>query len=129
MKIVIETIPHTEQRYPTVGDWWTDADGTWQIRVSKISRYSVERKEAEFLIALHELVEMAICQYNGVDEDDVTRFDMTWGGKEGLVEPGDDRNAPYYAEHQFASGIERLVASQLGLSWPEYETIVDDLDA
>jgi hypothetical protein len=27
MKINIETIPHSDQRYPTVGDYWDDENG------------------------------------------------------------------------------------------------------
>jgi hypothetical protein len=31
--ITIKTIPHSQQRYNTVGDWYRDGDG-WQVRVS-----------------------------------------------------------------------------------------------
>ena len=34
MKIVIETIPHAQQRYPTCGDWYTDDSGL-HIKVSE----------------------------------------------------------------------------------------------
>jgi hypothetical protein len=120
MRIVIETIPHATQRYPTVGDWWTDPDGTWQIRVSNLHQPS-----AEFLVAVHELVEMALCKQHDVDEQAVTDFDSRWEPFGHLNEPGDDLTAPYYHEHQFACGIERLVAAQLGISWPWYAAAVD----
>jgi hypothetical protein len=122
MRIVIETMPHSTQRYPTVGDWWTDPDGTWNIRVSEMNHWV-----PEFLVALHELVEMAGCKQHGVDEDAVTRFDMQWQAFGNIDEPGDDATSPYYNQHQFASGLERIMAAQLGVSWPWYEAAIDSL--
>ena len=57
MKILIETIKHSEQRYPTVGDYWTDSDGTLQVRVSEMGddRYAL-------LVAVHEVIEAFLCQ-------------------------------------------------------------------
>lgn len=124
MRIVIETIPHQNQRYDTCGDWWSDADGTWQIRVS-----AMNQPWAEFLVGLHELVEMALCVRDGVEEQAVTDFDTGWEPIGNLLEPGDDPTAPYYEQHQAACGIERMVAAQLGISWPWYEATVDALDS
>lgn len=123
MRIVIETIPHDKQRYPTCGDWWTDKDGTWQIRVSEM-----HQSKAEFLVAIHELAEMALCKAHDVDEDAITVFDTHWSSFGNILEPGDDFSAPYYREHQVACAIERFFASQLGISWPWYEALVDSLD-
>jgi hypothetical protein len=123
MRIVIETIPHETQRYPTVGDWWTDENGTWQIRVSEMHQWI-----PEFLVGLHELVEMALCKQAGVEEAAVTAFDTGWEPFGNIVEPGDDATAPYHLEHQHACGIERMVAAQLGISWPWYEAAIDALD-
>ena len=52
MRIHVEAIPHTQQRYETMGDWWWDPDDTLQMRVSTLPdwRYSM-------LIAIHELIE------------------------------------------------------------------------
>ena len=127
MKIVIETIPHKDQRYDTVGDWWIDAEGTWQIRVSQI-KTDYGRSfwwAAEFLVALHELVEMAACLQHGITQERVDEFDKNWKYHGDTDEPGDDMDAPYYAEHQFACGIERLMAAQLGVTWHNYETVID----
>jgi hypothetical protein len=51
MHVVIETIDHLKQRYPTVGDWQLKPDGL-HITVSKMSdsRY-------EFLIGMLEVIE------------------------------------------------------------------------
>ena len=119
MRIVIETIPHKDQRYPTVGDWWEDPDGTWHIRVS-----SMDHWKSEFLVALHELVEMALCKVEGIDGDQVTEFDERFLAHNRGVEPGDSLAAPYYMQHQAACGFERLMAAQMRVVWPAYEARV-----
>ena len=35
MKMKIESIPHDEQRYPTVGDYWVDEHGVEQVVLYK----------------------------------------------------------------------------------------------
>lgn len=122
MKIVIETIHHNSQRYDTVGDWWIDPDGSWQIRVSEMVH------DAEFLVALHELVEMAAALHNGCTVKQLDDFDMKWKPHDGINEPGDDPSAPYYHEHQLASGIERLMSAELRIDWVKYVDLVESLD-
>ena len=61
MKTIIETISHKAQKYPTVGDWRNDPDGTLRIRVS-----DMKNEDYEFLIALHELVEQHLCKKRGI---------------------------------------------------------------
>jgi hypothetical protein len=112
MKILIKTIPHSEQRYDTVGDWF-ERDGVVHIRVSE----AAEEQHA-FVVALHELVEWYACKDAGVTEQAVDAFDMAFTGE---GEPGDDPRAPYYKQHQFATGIERLMAIYLGIDWKAYE--------
>lgn len=119
MKINIETIPHNQQRYPTVGDWFWDADEVLHIRVSALSDW---RREA--LIAVHELVEVLLCKQDGVTTAEVDSFDKAYEGsrQEGdESEPGDEPNAPYVRQHCIATGVERILAAGLGVSWKEYE--------
>ena len=40
---------------------------------------------------------------------------------------GDNVNAPYRKEHFFATNLERLFASELGVDWFEYDRYVDAL--
>jgi hypothetical protein len=125
MKINIQTINHEEQRYPTVGDWWVDSDGTWQVRVSKMSDWRYE-----VLVAIHELVEMAWCQWHGVSEQAVTDFDIEFEHEReprNVDEPGDDPAAPYHHGHQWATGVERFVSLMLGVDWKAYEAAVESL--
>jgi hypothetical protein len=123
MRIVIETIPHKDQRYATAGDWWIDPDGTWQIRVSEMRDW-----KAEYLVAFHELAEMALCVDRHIPEERVTQFDQHWDALGRQGEPGDSQFSPYYDEHQFASGIERMMCEALSCAWGWYTDEVDALD-
>lgn len=128
MKIVIETIPHTQQRYPTVGDWEIAENGDITIRVSEMGN-----PDYEFCVALHELVETYLCKRGGVDQHAVTAFDEQFerdreAGKHAEdEEPGDQLDAPYRLQHQFATELERLMAARLGLDWSAYDEAVQSL--
>jgi hypothetical protein len=145
MKILIETIPHSEQRYPTVGDWqwkssrtkdfyakgkdpkeWSDKD-TLVIRVSSLSDWRYEA-----LVGLHEAIEALLCKHVGVSEQDVDYFDQMFeehrGDDDSLVgEPGDHPAAPYHVQHVWASDIEQIFAKQLDVNWSAYSAEVDSL--
>ncbi len=126
MKIHIESIPHEQQRYPTVGDYWDDGDGTSQIRISVMRDWRYE-----VLVAVHEMIEMALTKQRGISEEAITKFDISFedAREQRLVigEPGDSPQAPYRREHFFATNIERLLAAELGVDWTEYDRYVDEL--
>lgn len=124
MRIVIETVPHGEQRYDTVGDWWIDADGTWQLRVSELpTKHALFPEKFAFLVAFHELIEMALCTAAGITPQAVDHFDLDYAGEHD--EPGDDDEAPYHQQHQIATGLERTMAALLGVDWSEYERAIE----
>lgn len=119
MKINIEVIPHEQHRYTTVGDWWFTPTGDLEIRVSQLTDW---RKEV--LVAVHELVEVVLCKHQGVSQEAVDHFDQEFEAKRldgNEDEPGDDKEAPYRSQHCFAMGVERLLATGLGVGWKEYE--------
>lgn len=126
MRIIIETIKHEAQRYPTVGDWYFNADQSeLTIKVSELGDW---RKEA--CIAVHELFEVLLCKHQGVSQEEVDKFDMKYeeDRPEGnLDEPGDDPNAPYRKQHCLATAVERMLAAELDLSWTEYEEVIESL--
>jgi hypothetical protein len=125
MRITIETIAHEQQRYQTCGDWYYDDEGNLTIRVSQLSDW---RREA--LIAVHELVEVLLCKHDGVTQESVDIFDKQFEATrapDNFDEPGDDPSAPYVKQHCVATGIERLLAAQLGVNWKEYEKELDRL--
>lgn len=122
MDIHVKVIPHSEQRYETIGDWWFSATGDLEIRVSDLGDYKLES-----LIALHEQHEAILCYARGISEPIVTAFDTEyeWLRGRGLkpidAEPGDDPKAPYKKEHFFATTLEMLMARELEVDWHTYE--------
>ncbi len=129
MKIIIETVPHAEQRYPTVGDWYFDDEKVLHIKVSGLN----DMKQ-EMLVALHELIEAIICTGQGIEEQRLTDFDKQFEELRGLYpgiignqEPGNMISSPYYDAHQKATSIEIQLASYLGVDWDEYDTKVNNL--
>lgn len=126
MKIQIESIPHDEQRYRTVGDYWEDEQGVEQVRVSELSDWRYEA-----LIAVHELVEFLLTKHRNIAEQAISDFDVAFEQEREralvLGEPGDDPRAPYRREHFFATNLERLLAAELDVDWRAYEALVDGL--
>lgn len=134
MKIDIATIPHSQQRYETVGDWYwkgkPEGNCFWNhctlvIRVSKMKDW-----RHEVCVAIHELVEVVICKWTGITQKEVDTFDMAFekNRKPGnFDEPGDDNRAPYRIAHCIATGVERTVAAMLGVFWKLYEKEIESL--
>lgn len=116
MKVSIQTIPHTGQRYNTIGDWqFDDNSGDLTIFVS-----SLRDHQYECLVAIHELVEAVLCRNAGISTATVDDFDLN---HQSLIydEPGDDPLSPYHWQHIIASIIERVVAYALRVDWQAYE--------
>lgn len=125
MKIIIETIKHEDQRYTTCGDWFYEVDGTLHIKVSELSD-----KRREVLIAIHELVEVLLCEDAGVTQLAVDEFDKQYEASrapDNFDEPGDDPMAPYVRQHCLATSVERMLAAEMGVNWKEYEEELDAL--
>jgi hypothetical protein len=124
----IKTIPHTEQRYPTVGDYWWAGDtetGTLEIRVSDMGD-----RRMEALVAFHEFFEAVACTYSGIREEEITDFDIKFEAarEDGNTdEPGNDPRAPYHKQHILAGVCERKLADELGVNWGEYDEKVNSL--
>lgn len=118
MRIVVDVVPHSAQRYPTVGDWVFQGEDLC-ITVSALGDPNME-----FLVALHEMIEAMVCDKAGIAEIDVQRFDTNHPE---LDDPGGDRRAPYHRQHVFAENIERMVAQELGVNWNDYTRRVDSL--
>jgi hypothetical protein len=125
VKITIETIAHEQQRYPTCGDWTFDAAGNLTIKVSQLSD-----PRFEALIAIHELTEAVMCQHAGVTQEMVDLFDKAFERDrhpDNDDEPGDHPDAPYRRQHGIASGIESILAAEMGVVWGQYEKEVNAL--
>jgi hypothetical protein len=118
-KITLECIPHHEQRYDTVGDWYFDADKNLIIRVSNMGNWKYET-----LVAIHELIEVTLCAMGNITQEKVDAFDLKYDGD---GEPGDEPNCPYRGPHCIATGIERILAAVMGIGWIQYEEAIADL--
>jgi hypothetical protein len=119
LNIKIKTIPHDQQRYNTVGDYWIDPQtGSLEIRVSDMGNW-----RSEALLAVHELVEYLQITHEGISIDEIDRFDIDFESsrREGdFSEPGNDPKAPYFKAHQVATFVEAGLAMELGVDWNEY---------
>lgn len=124
LRISIESIPHKQQRYNTCGDYFEASEGEGVvINVSELP----SRREM-ILVAIHELIEWALCEAEGISIQEIDNFDLHYCGEGLPEEPGDCDESPYYKQHQIASGIERLLAAEMGVDWLTYERHVAELD-
>ena len=127
MRIIVDVIPHNEQRYETCGDWFWEGE-TLYIKVSKMSDW-----RREFLIAWHELFECMWSKQNGVTQEAVDAFDMKFladqkkGDHPDEEEPGDNPNCPCYIGHQLGVAFEQLACIELKEDWIKYNEEVDSL--
>jgi hypothetical protein len=121
--IEVKTIPQKDHRYPTLGDYV----GHERLRFIQVSEMG--NAKYEFLIALHEMIEQSLCLERGIPEQSITDFDIAFEDKrlpDDDSEPGDDPLAPYYAEHQFATKIEKMMCEELGLDWNAYGRFLNE---
>lgn len=120
----IKVIPHNQQAYDTCGDYRLE-DGEWVFYVSRLSK-----RRYQALVACHEIIEASLCWLLGIDWDEITSFDIEYEKcrKEGdLSEPGNDRRAPYFWQHQIATFFERILAFFLFVNWKNYEHDINKL--
>lgn len=149
-RVVIETVPHSEQRYNTVGDWFFrqeaitkrvdiglggpkfDIVETLVVRVSDTGNW-----RWNMALALHEFAEAILCTSSGVSQDEVDKWDMEWSLRQHLIEdlePGDDVNAPYHKQHREATALEMEFHQEFSSSgsdamidWQNYEDKLEEL--
>jgi hypothetical protein len=131
MKITIEFIPHEDQRYNTIGDWFFEPPSKpsgGRYMVIKVS--TMKDRRHMYLVAVHELVEALICQEDGISQLMVDKFDVQWKRPHltddvQINEPGEDPRAPYHEQHVQAENIERILAAALCVHWQTYAAQVD----
>lgn len=123
LDITIRTVPHSEVRCDQCGDWHINNDGSIEILVSDLNG----NWKSELAVAIHELIECALCKETGVTDTDVTGFDLqfeserSFGRQTLRAEAGDDERSPYRVPHQSATFVERAAASVLGLDWEKHD--------
>ena len=149
MKILLETIPHYQQVYPTVGDWRVANAIVQQVdlqpakpaegelppieKVLLIRSSQLPDPRMELLVQIHELVEATLCEHAGVTQEQVDVFDKKFEADRALGlhgetdESGDAHDAPYRMQHGIATSVERLMAALLGVDWNEYDAAINAL--
>jgi hypothetical protein len=121
MNIDIRVIPHSEQRYETVGDWYWSSDYMTPVLHIRVS--DTGNEVSNFLLIIHELIEALTCHVRGVSQSDVDHFDME--AHHSCSEPGDHKDAPYTHEHSIATAAERMCAAFLEIKWASHEENID----
>jgi hypothetical protein len=120
MNINIKVIPESEQRETVNGaDWFFDDQGDLQVRVSPMSDWRYE-----VALAFHEAFEACLCKNNGVTQKSVDDFDMAYDlahPDQPDINAGDEPDAPYVREHNYATIVDRLFIGACGLFWKKYD--------
>ena len=123
LNVEIQTIPHEQQEYNTVG-FHREGVNKNIIRVSDLNNWKYE-----ILIAIHELVEQSLCLAHGMKAKDVIDFDENFEKNrtsEAPLEPGDNLSAPYHKEHVTATFFEKEMAKALDIDWEDYCKKIND---
>jgi hypothetical protein len=124
-KIVIETIPYDQMRYPTPGDYYWSHDGSLIIQVADLGNWRYE-----YLTALRQAQEVIRCRHRGIHLKEIEDWDLAF---ERDRVPGDFRNpgevdgCPYGKEYREAINSEKIAAQELGVDWNEYQEAVNKL--
>ena len=119
--VVIKTVGPKQMRYRTVGDWQLLPTGELEITVADTGNWIYN-----LLVAIHELIEVFLCQIDGVSGKQVDRFDFAHQNDE---DPGTHPKAPYHDQHCTALGVELLLAARAGVKWRKYEDRLDTVYA
>lgn len=107
--------PPNKMRYLTVGDYYETKNG-WEIISADTGN-----SDYNFLIFVHELIELYLTQRRGIAESKIKKFDEWFerekakGRFKNILGPGHHPKAPYQHEHIFAVKIEKLLAKELGV--------------
>ena len=108
--------PWKKMRYLTAGDYFKTKDG-WKIVTADMGN-----SDYNFLVLIHELIELYLTQKHGVTEPRIKKFDEWFehekskGKFKKILSPGRHPKAPYKREHMFAVKIEDLLRKELGVS-------------
>jgi hypothetical protein len=115
--VKIDVVTAKAMRYRTVGDWFFTQPGFLTIEVADTGNWIYN-----LLVAVHELIEVILCEVAGISEKRVSEFDLAHQDDE---DPGTHPKAPYHEQHITAMGIEMILAARAGVKWRIYEDALD----
>ena len=118
-EVHIKLVPLSTIRNNDVGDYFWEGDSLF-INVVDLPEYS-----HSMLIAIHELIEAFMTDYQGIKEEDINKFDALYdaervGGLHADEEPGFDNRACYRDAHTLCTAIEMMICAFLKISWKDY---------
>lgn len=108
----LKTIPHRDQRYDVLGDYWTEG-GVIQFRVS-----SIGAADYEFLIFIEALIEKQLARRMGITEQMIEAWDLA---HEDEPDAAAREDCPYRDAFLIAQGFQRAIATKLGVNWSHFE--------
>lgn len=105
MRITVQTIPHEEHKFTTIG-YWSATDDEVVFTISELPnwRWMVS-------VLIHELIEWMWCEAHGVTTEECDAFDAMYeeGYRNGTIsidkEAGYDKKCPYYKGHVWGDRI------------------------
>ena len=99
-------------RFGGIGDWHDPSNGNRLVIVAELPN-----ADMTLALAIHEIVEQAMCMSDGVRSVDVDEWDKNYTGE---GEPGEADGCPYFDQHAAAIAVEKCVCETLGVDWNEY---------
>ena len=124
-KIMIEVIPHSQQRLPGSlgGDWQFDAEGNLLVRISDLGD-----NYFNFLFARHEMDEAILCKHAGITTEMVDADELN---AKDTDDPDSFTGYPgscYQQQHNDALSMEWMMSRLLEIDWEEYGDAVEALN-
>lgn len=128
--VEIEVVKPRKQRYATAGDWLiVPGMGDKKVLVVRVTDTGDWR--SNMAIAQHEFFEACLCLANGISQQQVDQYDISFeahrqdGDKS---EPGMQPDAPYHRFHILACALEMVFVDNCPqLAWERHEAMVDKL--
>ena len=124
-RIIIDFVPHQQQRYNTPGDYFYDKNFD-NGELLKVVISKLDDPYLEELVAIHEMIEEMLTRKFGITEQQIMDFDLKYekereqGLHEPEDEPGFDKDSPYWKWHQVSTSIEMLLCALLDVNWEQY---------
>lgn len=113
--ITIKFIPHSEQRLAAIGDWYFDADGNLEVRVSDCGDWRYN-----FLFARHEMDEAILCKNAGITTEMVDEDQLNAKDTDDPDSFSGYPSARLQNQHNDALAFEWQMSRLLGVDWLSY---------
>lgn len=131
LKYTLKVQPWKKMRYLTGGDYYKTKGG-WEIVTADLGD-----SDYNFLVLIHEFIELYLTQKRGITEVRIKKFDEWFerekakGKFKNILSPGRHPKAPYRKEHMFAFRIEELLEKELGASrkkrWQQEDEVLEKI--